>query len=225
MRTRHSLYSMAHRVSTTPSLCSLVDIDLSTSDDLPCEIMTIILASNSPRRQELLARITSDFVVIPSGAKEVEAGPARDRVLLSSRAKAHAVAQPRVEDIVLGADTVVVLDEHVLGKPVSRNDAADMLRLLSGRAHSVLTGVTLWDAARDIERSACVETTVRFRAMTEEEIDWYLDGDEYSDKAGAYGIQGRAAVFIESITGEYTNVMGLPLCELGRLLREMGVIF
>lgn len=217
-------FSMGHRTSTTPSSYHLVDIGLPTSDDLPGEIMTLILASISPRRQELLSRITNDFIVVPSGAEEIEVGSAHERVVLSSRAKARAVGSARA-GIVLGADTVVVLDEHVLGKPVSRVEAKDMLRLLSGRTHAVLTGMTLWNSVSDLERSACVETLVRFRAMTDEEMDWYLDGGEYSDKAGAYGIQGKAAIFIESITGEYTNVMGLPLCELGRLLREMGVTF
>ena len=98
-----------------------------------------------------------------------------------------------------------------------------MLRTLSGHSHSVLTGLHLWNTTSDIEREFCAETEVRFRVITEHEIEWYLDSGEYSDKAGAYAIQGRAAVFIESIIGEYTNVMGLPLCELSRLLREVGV--
>ncbi len=184
--------------------------------------MSIILASKSPRRQALLARITNDFVVIPSHAEEADSGSPRERVLASARAKAQVVGKAH-SGIVLGADTIVVLEDHVMGKPRSREEAGSMLRLLSGHSHSVLTGLHLWNTTSDIEREFCAETKVRFRVITEHEIEWYLDSGEYSDKAGAYAIQGRAAVFIEGIIGEYTNVMGLPLCELSRLLREVGV--
>ena len=110
-----------------------------------------------------------------------------------------------------------------MGKPRSRDEAGGMLRLLSGRTHLVITGLYLWNTVTGIERELCAETEVRFRVVSEPEVEWYLDSGEYSDKAGAYAVQGRAAVFIESICGEYTNVMGLPLCELSRLLREVGV--
>jgi len=185
--------------------------------------MSIILASKSPRRQELLARITNDFIVVPSGAEEIDSGSPRDRVLASARAKARAVGTKH-SGIILGADTVVVLEDHVMGKPGSRQDAFTMLRALSERSHSVLTGLYLWNTETSVEREFCAETAVRFRAIDDHEIEWYLDSGEYSDKAGAYAIQGRAGIFIESIVGEYTNVMGLPLCKLGCLLREMGVV-
>lgn len=184
--------------------------------------MSLILASKSPRRQALLARITSNFTVIPSDAIETDSGPPRDRVLASARAKARAVGREH-SGIILGADTLVVVDDHVLGKPRSRQQAAAMLQMLSGRDHHVLTGLYLWNTKRDIEREFCGRTEVQFRTISDSEIAWYLDSGEYCDKAGAYAIQGRAAVFIESINGEYTNVMGLPLCELGRLLREVGL--
>lgn len=184
--------------------------------------MSIILASKSPRRQALLARITNDFVVIPSHAEEANSGSPRERVLASARAKAHAVGRAH-PGVVLGADTIVVLEDHVMGKPHSREEAGAMLRSLSGVTHLVLTGLHLWNTTQHIEREFCAETEVRFRVIAEREIEWYLDSGEYSDKAGAYAIQGRAAVFIESISGEYTNVMGLPLCELSRLLREVEV--
>jgi len=184
--------------------------------------MSIILASKSPRRQTLLARLTNDFVVIPSDAEEINSGPPRERVLASARVKARAVGCTH-SGIILGADTVVVLEDHVMGKPRSRQEAGTMLRALSGRSHFVLTGLHLWNTIQDIEREFCAETEVRFRTISDREIAWYLDSGEYSDKAGAYAIQGRAAVFIEGIIGEYTNVMGLPLCELSRLLREIGV--
>lgn len=184
--------------------------------------MPIILASKSPRRQELLARITDDFVVIPSDVEEATSGPARDRVVSSARLKGRAVGSKH-SGIILAADTMVVLDEHVLGKPRSREEARTMLHTLSGCSHLVLTGLYLWNTRTDEERELCAETGVQFRSISEQEIEWYLDSGEYSDKAGAYAIQGRAAMFIESISGEYTNVMGLPLCEVSLLLREVGV--
>ncbi len=184
--------------------------------------MSLILASKSPRRQALLARITNGFTVIPSDAEEVDSGPPRERVLASARAKSRAVGRTH-SGIILGADTLVVVDDQVMGKPSSRQEALNMLHALSGRSHLVLTGLHLWNTERDVEREFCAETEVSFRAISDREINWYLDSGEYSGKAGAYAIQGRAAVFIERIIGEYTNVMGLPLCELSRLLREVGL--
>jgi len=184
--------------------------------------MSLVLASKSPRRQALLARITNDFVVIPSDADEIDFGSPRERVLASAQTKARAVGRTQ-SGVILGADTLVVLDDHVMGKPHSREEAGKMLRTLSGCSHFVFTGLYLWNTETDVEREFCAETEVRFRTILDQEIEWYLDSGEYSDKAGAYAIQGRAAVFIESIIGEYTNVMGLPLCELSRLLREIGV--
>jgi len=185
------------------------------------ETMTIILASKSPRRRDLLGRITDDFIVMPSDAEESQTGSPRERVMTSARAKARSVGQTHT-GIILGADTMVVLDHHVLEKPRSRSDAKRMLHLLSGRAHRVLTGLYVWNTSTGEEREACAETEVRFRTIEEPEVAWYLDSGEYEDKAGGYAIQGRAAAFIEGIAGEYTNVMGLPLCVLSRLLREMG---
>ena len=184
--------------------------------------MSLILASKSPRRQALLSRITDDFVVIPSGAEEANLGSPREQVLASARIKARTVGVKH-PGIILGADTVVVLEDHVMGKPRSRQEAEAMLRALSGRSHFVFTGLYLWNTDTNVEREFCAETEVSFRTISDFEIEWYLSSGEYSDKAGAYAIQGRAAVFIESIIGEYTNVMGLPLCDLSRLLREVGV--
>ncbi len=186
--------------------------------------MTLILASKSPRRRELLSRLTSEFEVIPSHAEESSIGSPLDQVLDSARAKAHAVARQH-EGLILGADTLVVLEDCVMGKPRSRSDAEAMLRALAGRTHRVLSGMCLVETSTGVERLECVETHVAMRALTERDIEWYLDSGEYEDKAGGYAIQGKAAVFIERIVGEYTNVMGLPLCELGRLLREFNVRF
>ncbi len=184
--------------------------------------MTIILASQSPRRSALLARITRDFIVVPSNAEEIRTGPPCERAVASARAKAHAVCG-QGNGVVLGADTIVVVEGQVLGKPESRREAEAMLHALSGRVHRVMTGLHLWNPERNVAREACVETQVRFRNVPEAEIAQYLETGEYIDKAGAYAIQGRAAAFVESIVGEYTNVMGLPLCALSQLLREMGV--
>ena len=184
--------------------------------------MSLVLASASPRRRELLSRITTYFVVVPSDAEEAVSGSARERVLVSAQAKARAVGRTH-SGIILGADTVVVLGEHVMGKPHSRDEAAFMLRKLSGRVHLVVSGLYLWNTACDIVREACVETEVRFRTISNDELERYLDTGEYSDKAGAYAIQGRAAAFVSSIHGEYTNVVGLPLCALSGLLRDVGM--
>jgi len=184
--------------------------------------MTIILASKSPRRHDLLQRLTNDFRVVPSDVDECQSGPPSERVVRSARAKARHVGRVHA-GIILGADTIVVLDDHVLEKPRSRADAERMLRLLSGRTHRVLTGIHIWDTETGGEREACASTDVRFRDIDAAEIAWYLECGEYEDKAGGYAIQGRAAAFIEGIVGEYTNVMGLPLCALSLLLREMGV--
>lgn len=183
--------------------------------------MPIILASKSPRRQDLLSRLTKDFSVVPSDADECQFGSPCERVLASARAKARRVGRTHAGTI-LGADTIVVLEDHVLEKPQSRADAERMLQLLSGGTHRVLTGMYIWNTETQAVREACVSTDVQFRTVDDDEIVWYLDSDEYEDKAGGYAIQGRAAVFIEQIVGEYTNVMGLPLCALSRLLREMG---
>jgi septum formation protein len=184
--------------------------------------MTLILASKSPRRQALLARITNDFVVIPSDAEEADSGTPEERAIRSARAKALAVGSKHA-GIVIGADTIVVLGDCVMGKPTSRQDAHTMLRALSGHTHTVITGLHVWNTGTGEERAVCVDTLVTFREIGEHELEWYLDSGEYADKAGAYGIQGRAAAFTERIDGEYTNVMGLPLCNLILLLREVGV--
>jgi septum formation protein len=126
------------------------------------------------------------------------------------------------EDLVIGADTVVALGGTVLGKPGTPEKAVEMLRTLSGKAHQVYTGITLIQGGKELTRHAC--TTVQFRTMTEEEIAWYVSTGEPLDKAGAYGIQGKGARFIPRIEGDYSNVVGLPLCLLGEMMGEMGEI-
>ena len=184
--------------------------------------MSLILASNSPRRRELLARLTSDFVVVPSRIDETGVGAPADRVVEVARAKALAVGRTE-RGVIIGADTIVVVDGEILGKPETRDQAKEMLRRLSGRPHAVLTGLCVWNTETGAEHTHCEETRVTFRTVDDEEIEAYLDTGEYHDKAGAYAIQGVAAKFISGIDGDYTNVMGFPLCRLTLLLREVGV--
>ena len=139
-----------------------------------------------------------------------------------SRAKCLEIAsQAREDDVVIAADTVVCLDDQILGKPADEEDAARMLRALSGRDHRVFTGVTV--ARGDKVLSDYEETAVHFRPLTEREIAAYIATGEPMDKAGAYGIQGRASLFVRAIEGDYFNVVGLPLCKLGQMLKELGV--
>jgi len=183
--------------------------------------MRLILASESPRRKQYLALLTSDFDVVRSDAPETNEGTPEERVEANARAKATAVAVVR-DGVILGADTVVEVDGDVLGKPTSAEGARRMLHRLSGRAHRVLTGLCVVNTQTGAERSAVEETVVRFRKLTDAEIEDYLETGEAWDKAGAYGIQGHAAPFVEGILGDYYNVVGLPLCRLSLLLREVG---
>jgi len=184
--------------------------------------MELILASASPRRRELLARIADRFLVVPSRCEEPKDGDPRDRVLRGACTKAGEVAERRA-GVILGADTVVVLDGQVLGKPRSRDDARQMLARLSGREHVVLTGLCVISSWTGEEVHAVEETFVHFRDLTGDEIAQYVDSGEADDKAGAYAIQGAAAVFVDRIRGDFYNVIGLPLCRLVLMLREVGV--
>ncbi|MEA4893669.1 MAG: Maf family protein [Oscillospiraceae bacterium] len=187
--------------------------------------MNIVLASASPRRRELLTMLgVSDFKIIPAEGEEIiEAGLSPEEVVCSlSRAKAQEVSQRcRFSDLIIAADTIVALDGEILGKPSDKGDAIRMLRLLSGRNHSVFTGVTVMQGDRVL--AGFERTLVRFRDITEREIEAYIGTGEPMDKAGAYGAQGIGALFIEGIEGDFFNVMGLPLCRLSRMLEQLGV--
>lgn len=185
--------------------------------------MNLILASASPRRRELLEKFGIPFIIDPAkGPENPPAGAsAEETVRALSSAKAAEIAARRPGGIVIGADTVVELDGAILGKPHDRADAFAMLSALAGQEHRVWTGVTL---ARGGELMTEAEMTrVHFRAMTAREIDAYIDTGEPMDKAGAYGYQGFAGLFVERIDGDYFNVVGLPLCRLGRMLDAWGV--
>jgi septum formation protein len=181
--------------------------------------MRLILASASPRRAELLRQAGFDFDVDPADLDEsvLPNEAAEAYVLRVAREKARHVAARQPSDaVVLGADTTVVVDGEILGKPADRDDAARMLRRLSGREHAVVTGVVV--LASGIERSDVVTTRVRMIALGDDQIKWYVATGEPDGKAGAYAIQGRAARFIDRIDGSWSNVVGLPIAAVARLL-------
>jgi len=187
--------------------------------------MDIILASNSPRRRELLGQmgIQRFRVLSPDVDESVADGLAPAQIVeeLSLR-KAHAVADKAGPDgLIIAADTVVALDGAVLGKPRDERDAFAMLSALSGREHHVYTGVTVLQAGRAVTEHE--ETAVTFRAMGPGEIRGYIATGEPMDKAGAYGIQGRGALLVSGIRGDYCNVVGLPVFRLGRILSTFGI--
>jgi len=183
-------------------------------------IPKLILASASPRRAEILRSVGWPFEALPTYIDESrEEGERADAyVERIALAKAEAAAAHRPGSLVLGADTVVVIDDQILGKPCDEGDANRMLRVLSGRWHQVLTGVALVNDANGQSRVAHEVTDVRFAEMSDEEINWYVSTSEPMDKAGAYAIQGHGALFIKEIRGEYFNVVGLPVRLLYRLI-------
>jgi septum formation protein len=184
----------------------------------------LILASASPRRRELLAQAGFSFEVVPADVPEIRK-PGEDPIRFVTRLareKAEAVAASRSitpDTIVLGADTIVVVDEEVLGKPQDAADAARMLRLLSGQTHQVITGVCL--AKGRLRQRAAEVTFVRFATLSNEEIDAYIATGEPLDKAGAYAIQGRAGRWVPRIHGCYFNVVGLPLALVSSMIEAM----
>lgn len=187
--------------------------------------MTFILASSSPRRRELLASLQVPFEVIPSHVPEVHEpheSPA-DYVGRLSRDKAGAIAREHPDRWIIAADTTVTLDGVLLEKPVDEADARRMLATLSARTHLVYTGVTLQHEAKGYRDTRVTETAVRMLPLPEDDIAWYVATGEPMDKAGAYAAQGYGGMFIESINGSFTNVVGLPLATLFLMLREAGL--
>ena len=180
--------------------------------------MGIILASASPRRQELLGYIVSDFSVVVSGVEEIvpDGMPLKKQPLYLSWLKACDIAAKYPDDIVIGADTAVILGNEVLGKPKDREDAKQMLLKLSGRVHKVITGCTVVKNGEFTGFS--VVSKVKFQKLKEAEIEAYLDTDEPYDKAGSYAVQGKAGAFIEWIKGDYFNIVGLPIAKLKRYI-------
>ncbi len=184
-----------------------------------------ILASGSPRRRELLRQIGFSFTVIPSRLEETNQRgmEPRGHATYYAKEKAKEVAQRYPEQWVLAADTIVVVAEEILGKPVNVTEATAMLSRLSGRSHHVITGVCLLHAQCGVEESQAVETEVFMRRLDAADIEGYIATGEPMDKAGAYGIQGIGGCLVQRIEGSYSNVVGLPLCETVELLRRHRV--
>lgn len=186
--------------------------------------MSVILASQSPRRRDLLLQMgLKDFLIRPALGEEIAPpglSPARLVEELSRQKAAEAAAAAGPGDLIIAADTVVAIDGLILGKPHSRREAEEMLSTLSGRAHTVYTGVT-------VRRGGVIfteheATVVRFRPLSSAEISAYVDTGEPMDKAGSYGIQGRGALLVEGIQGDFYNAVGLPVCRLGLMLARFG---
>lgn len=190
----------------------------------------IILASASPRRSEILKNIGADFEVLVSEADESSVSPdcgaelyVQELALLKAAAAAKKTDMKR-NAVIISADTVVCLDGGILGKPKDKADAAKMLRLLSGREHTVITGVCIFRLKDAFSVCDSVVTKVRFKDLTDEVIERYIATNEPMDKAGAYGIQGKGSLLCEKIDGDYFNVVGLPVSEICDILRnEFGI--
>ncbi len=186
---------------------------------------TIILASASPRRKELLEKIGLTFKVDVSGYPEHLTGEfnPEELVINISQGKARAVAAKYPDDIIIAADTIGVIGRRVIGKPHTGREAIKMLKLLSGRSHRVITGLTVLDSRKCKIISRTVETRVYFKKLSDAEISRYVATGEPLDKAGAYAIQGLGSMLVEKIHGDYYNVMGLPLNTLAQILKEFDI--
>ena len=187
--------------------------------------MKLVLASSSPRRRQLLAMVGAAFEVDPPTTQEqISPGlSAADVVVSLAAAKAEEVAARRPHDVVVGADTVVVIDGQILGKPRDDEDARRMLRRLSGRTHEVWTGLAVVHRASGRQARAAECTRVTFRQLDEQTLDRYVRTGEGLDKAGAYAVQGLGSLFVTRIEGCYFNVVGLPLARLAMMLEPFGV--
>jgi len=186
----------------------------------------LILASRSPRRRYLLEQAGLSFSVIPSSIDEssVPISSPEIYVRVLSEAKAHNVSEKYPEKWVIGADTIVLKDRTILGKPGSRAEARAMLKQLSGQTHEVFTGYSIRCEEKRRNFSETVKTEVLFKDLSDQEIEWYIHTAEPFDKAGAYAIQGLGTFLVKSINGSYTNVVGLPVCEVIECLITEGVL-
>ena len=187
----------------------------------------IILASASPRRRELLDMVGIPFSVCPSQGEEQIRGSSPKEVVeeLSEQKAREVFLKTSGEVLVIGADTVVAAEGNILGKPKNRKEAIQMLKKLQGASHEVYTGVTMLsrDENGEQQKTFHVMTAVEFYPMSEEEIESYVDTGEPMDKAGAYGIQGKAGIFVKEIRGDYNNVVGLPMARLYQELKQIGM--
>jgi septum formation protein len=187
---------------------------------------TFILASASPRRRELLRSVGLKFKTIPAHVDEdyIKGESPKQHVRRLAQEKALLISQKYPRAWVLGADTIVVIDGLILGKPKNKTQAKEMLKKLSGREHKVFTGFAVTQIASKVSHSDVVQSTVKFKKISAAELDWYIACDEPYDKAGGYAVQGKGAYFIKSIRGSYTNVIGLPLCEVLETLKKLEAI-
>jgi len=185
----------------------------------------LILASNSPRRSALLSQINLKFIALPARIKEqiLHNEKPEDYVERIALAKSNRIAKKYPNSTVIGADTIVVLENKILGKPKTKIKAKEMLRELQGKKHKVITGISVINKSKNIELSQAIKTDVKMKALSEKEIDGYVRTKEPLDKAGAYAIQEIGAVLIDEIKGSYTNVVGLPLEALCELLRKAEI--
>jgi septum formation protein len=192
----------------------------------PGEDPVLILASKSPRRRYLLEQAGLSFSVIPSDIDEttVPMSSPEIYVRILAEAKAEFIANKYPEKWVIGADTIVLIDGTVLGKPGSIDEARSMLKQLSGQAHQVFTGYSILCKTKNRKFSETVQTEVLFKNLADEEIEWYIHTKEPFDKAGAYAIQGLGTFLVRRINGSYTNVVGLPVCEVIEFLIKEGVV-
>jgi septum formation protein len=195
---------------------------METTDEEPL----LILASKSPRRRYLLEQAGLKFSVIPSSIDEarIPLSSPETYVRILSEAKADDISKKYPEKWVIGADTIVLKNKDILGKPGSRDEARSMLKQLSGQTHQVLTGYAICCKSKNRMFSETVKTDVLFKNLTHEEIEWYVHTEEPFDKAGSYAIQGLGTFLVKSINGSYTNVVGLPVCEVIEFLIKEGVI-
>lgn len=185
----------------------------------------IILASGSPRRKQILEQFGLNFTVEVSDYEEKSIpgiAPSKFVETLSLE-KAKAVAKNHNDAIIIGADTIVVLDNQILGKPKTKENAREMLKKLSGNTHSVFTGFTIIDTVNKRTITNHVVTKIKFKNLSEEEISAYIKTGEPMDKAGAYGYQGRGALFVEYIEGDYFSVLGFPILKIFEILKELGI--
>jgi len=192
----------------------------------PHDRSRLILASKSPRRRELLAQAGLTFSVIPSDFDEstVAMSSPDSYVITQAESKALDISQKHPVAWVIGADTIVLIDRQILGKPATRKEAYDMLERLSGKTHQVLTGYCICCKKKNRFFSETVKTDVRFKKLNDAEINWYIQTSEPFDKAGGYAIQGLGTILVRSINGSYTNVVGLPVCEVMEYLIQEEVI-
>jgi septum formation protein len=194
--------------------------------NVPHDRPRLILASKSPRRSDLLEQAGLTFSVIPSDFDEstVAMSDPDSYVIALAESKAIDISEKHPASWVIGADTIVLIDRNILGKPGSKEEARDMLQRLSGKTHQVLTGYCICCKKKNRFFSETIKTDVRFKKLSDAEIEWYIQTEEPFDKAGAYAIQGLGTFLVKSINGSYTNVVGLPVCEVIELLIKEGVI-